>query len=132
MLKTPLDTIEAKVRAGERLSKEDGLALFASPDIARIGYLADLVRQRISGDYVYFNVNRHVNLTNICVSRCRFCAFGRDEGDKKAYAMNQEEVLRLAKLAAQDPDLRDLHIVSGLRPDWSFEYYLDVLRMLMR
>ena len=84
MLKTPLDTIEAKVRAGERLSKEDGLALFASPDIARIGYLADLVRQRISGDYVYFNVNRHVNLTNICVSRCLFCAFGRDEGDKKA------------------------------------------------
>ena len=132
MLKTPLDTIEAKVRAGERLSKEDGLALFASPDIARIGYLADLVRQRISGDYVYFNVNRHVNLTNICVSRCRFCAFGRDEGDKKAYAMNQEEVLRLAKLAAQDPDLRELHIVSGLHPDWPFEYYLDVLRMLKR
>ena len=132
MLKTPLDTIEAKVRAGERLSKEDGLALFASPDIARIGYLADLVRQRISGDYVYFNVNRHVNLSNICVSRCRFCAFGRDEGDKKAYAMNQEEVLRLAKLAAQDPDLRELHIVSGLHPDWPFEYYLDVLRMLKR
>lgn len=129
-MKTLLDVVEAKVRAGERLSREDGLALLASQDIARIGYLADLVRQRLSGDFVYFNVNRHINLTNICVSRCRFCAFGCDAEAPQAYAMSRDEVLRLARQAAQDPDLQELHIVSGLHPEWPFEYYVSLLAEL--
>lgn len=78
-----LDKIEQKILNNERLTKEDGLALFASNDLARIGYLADLVRKRISGDYVYYNVNCHLNLTNICTALCDFCAFGCESTDKK-------------------------------------------------
>lgn len=124
--------IENKVKQGLRLTREEGLALFACQDIAWLGYLADLTRQRISGDYVYYNVNRHINITNICTARCHFCAFGCDKGTKKAYEMSKEQVLATAKAAATDPDLRELHIVSGLHPDWPLEYYLDILRTLKR
>lgn len=129
---TKLKEIEKKIFAGERLSREDGLALFSCNQLAWLGMLADMVRQRISGDYVYYNVNRHVNLTNMCVSGCRFCAFGRDEAEKGAYAMTQEEVRAMISKAAQDPDLRNLHIVSGLHPHWPYEYYLDMIRMIKR
>lgn len=122
--------IEKKVRNAERLTKEDGMALFACDDLAWLGSLADIARQRISGDYVYFNVNRHINLTNICLSRCKFCAFGCDKESAQAYGMVKEKALDIAKAAAKDPDLRELHIVSGLHPDWPFEYYVDIIKAL--
>lgn len=122
--------IEHKIRDGVRLTREEGLALFKSDDIAWLGYLANHVREKMSGDYVYFNVNRHINLTNICTARCKFCAFGCDAESAQAYTMTKEKALSLAKQSAQDPDLRELHIVSGLHPDWPFEFYLDVLHSL--
>lgn len=122
--------IEVKVKNGVRLTREDGIALFESNDLSWLGYLADLVRQRISGEYVYFNVNCHINLTNICTSRCDFCAFGCDADSKQSYALNKETVMSIATNAAKDADLRELHIVSGLHPDWSFEYYLDIIKSL--
>lgn len=125
-----LDNIESKVNRGERLTREEGLALFQCNDLARLGTLADKARQRISGDYVYFNVNRHINLTNICTSRCKFCAFGCDKDSKQAYGMTKDKALEIAKAAATDPDLQELHIVSGLHPDWPFEYYVDVIKSL--
>ncbi|MGI6092931.1 MAG: aminofutalosine synthase MqnE [Veillonellaceae bacterium] len=125
-----LHKIEIKVKHGERLTKEEGLALFACDNLAWLGYLADIARQRISGDYVYYNVNRHINLTNICTSRCKFCAFGCDKDSGQAYEMSKERALKIAKAAAQDPDLRELHIVSGLHPDWPFEYYVDIIKSL--
>lgn len=125
-----LKTIENKVLAGERLSREDGLALFACNDLAWLGYLADKVRQRISGEYVYYNVNRHINLTNVCTARCKFCAFGCDEDSQQAYEMSKERVLEIALAATKDEALRELHIVSGLHPSWPFEYYLDVIATL--
>lgn len=125
-----LKTIEDKVLHGIRLTREDGLALFRSNDLARIGAMADAVRKKISGDYVYYQINRHVNLTNKCVARCKFCAFGRDETDEKAYELHKENVLDLVKKAAADPDLKSLHIVSGLHPAWPFSYYVDMIRSI--
>ncbi|MDD4600981.1 Aminodeoxyfutalosine synthase [bioreactor metagenome] len=125
-----LVNIENKVKNGQRLTKEDGLALFACNDLSWLGYLADTARQRISGGFVYFNVNRHINLTNICTSRCKFCAFGCDKDSRQAYGMSKARALEIAKAAAQDPDLKELHIVSGLHPEWPFEYYLDIIRAL--
>ncbi|MGL6015312.1 MAG: aminofutalosine synthase MqnE, partial [Selenomonadaceae bacterium] len=115
-----LDTIEKKVRSGQRLSREDGLVLYASDDLARIGALADFAREKISGPYVYYNVNCHVNLTNICAARCKFCAFGCDEDSHQAYEMSEQQVREKVTRALQDPDLSGLHIVSGLHPHWSF------------
>ncbi len=125
-----LQEIEKKVLQGIRLSREDGIALYKCNDLAWLGYLADTVRKRISGDYVYYNVNRHVNLTNICVARCKFCAFGRDSDSSGAYALTKKEVLDMIEKSAKDPDLRNLHIVSGLHPDWPFEYYVDIIRSI--
>jgi aminodeoxyfutalosine synthase len=125
-----LDTIEKKVRNGIRLSREDGIALFECNNLTWLGYLADIVRQNVSGDYVYYNVNRHINLTNICTARCELCAFGCDADSAQSYVMNKEKALDIAIQAAKDPDLRELHIVSGLHPDWPFSYYVDIIRAL--
>ena len=89
------EDLEAKILRGERLSREDGVRLFQCPDIAWLGAMADKVRREKCGDIVYYNVNCHVNLTNICTSRCKFCAFGRDAEDQGAYAMTKEQAIAL-------------------------------------
>ena len=88
--------IENKILNGERLSREDGIRLFHCKDIAWLGAMADYVRKKKCGDIVYYNVNCHVNLTNICTSRCKFCAFGRDEDMPGAYAMTVEQAKDVA------------------------------------
>lgn len=127
-----LNKIEEKVLNNERLTREDGIFLFKSNDLARIGYLADIVRKRISGDYVYYNVNCHLNLTNVCTALCDFCAFGCEKNSEKAYEMTMEEIRKKVEKAAKDPRMKNLHIVSGLHPDWPFEYYVNVIKMLKR
>ena len=122
--------IEAKIFAGERLTREDGLRLLACRDIAWLGSMADYVRKKKCGDIVYYNVNCHVNLTNICTSKCKFCAFGKDKDAPGAYAMSVEEAVAKVKEAMQDPNLAGLHIVSGLHTDWTFEDYLERLQAL--
>lgn len=129
-MQTIYRNIAAKAAAGERLTREDGLALAACDDLTWLGHMADTVKKRLSGDDVYFNVNRHINLTNICTAKCKFCAFGCDAKSPQAYFLSKENVLDIASQAARDPDLRELHIVSGLHPDWPFDYYLDIVRSL--
>lgn len=125
--------IEEKVHRGERLDKADGLYLLQSDELLRIGELARFVKRRKSGNKVFFNVNRHINLTNICVARCKLCAFGRDADAPQAYVMEKENALAIARQAVQDsPELTELHIVSALHPDKPFEYYLDILESIHR
>ena len=125
-----LAEIERKVHAGERLSFEDGLALYAAPDLLWLGRLARAAQRRISGDRVYFNVNRHINLTNVCKARCAFCSFRRDEGEEGAYTMTVEEAVAAARETASALDITELHIVNGLHPGLPFDYYLEALRAL--
>jgi len=122
--------IERKVRAQERLSAEDGVALYAAPDLAWLGRLARFAQQRVSGDRVFFNVNRHLNLTNVCKAKCAFCSFRRDEGEDGAYTMTVAEAVETAARTAAALDITELHIVNGLHPSLPFEYYLDTLRQL--
>ena len=122
--------IEAKIFAGERLTREDGLRLLACRDIAWLGSMADYVRKKKCGDIVYYNVNCHVNLTNICTSKCKFCSFGKDKDAPGAYAMSVEEAVAKVQEAMQDPNLAGLHVVSGLHTDWTFEDYLERLQAL--
>ncbi len=86
-----LRPIAEKVFAGERLSFEDGVALYRSPDILAVGWLANHVREKMHGDVAYFNVNRHINPTNVCVAACRLCAFGRKKGTDGSYTMALEQ-----------------------------------------
>ena len=122
--------IEEKILSGKRLSKEDGLRLFDCNDLSWLGNMADIVRKCKCGDIVYYNVNCHVNLTNMCTSKCKFCAFGRDKAAKGAYAMSPEEAIAVVEDAMQDPDLAGLHVVSGLHPEWHFDDYLYPLQAL--
>src|ERR1700710_3000981 len=86
-----------KIAAGERLSRQDGEDLYDSDDLAWLGGLAHSVRQAKNGDSVYFNVNRHLNLTNVCSASCAYCSFERKPGETDAYTMRVEEAVRLAK-----------------------------------
>ncbi|HEX2034034.1 MAG TPA: aminofutalosine synthase MqnE [Chloroflexota bacterium] len=125
-----LAEIERKVNAGERLSAADGLALHAAPDLLWLGRLARLAQRRVSGDTVYFNINRHINLTNVCKAKCAFCSFRRDDGEDGAYTMTVEEAVETAVRTASTLEITELHIVNGLHPELPFDYYLDTLRRL--
>jgi len=122
-----LEPIAAKVLAGERLSREDGIALYASADLIGVGRLADVARRRINGDRVHFMVNRHINPTNICRNRCKFCAFARSAGEEGAYEMTLDAIVEAAMAGAAD-GAYEIHIVSGLHPEWSYDFYLDMVR----
>jgi len=112
----PLAVVEQKVAQGERLSADDGLALFGSSDLLRVGRLADRARRQRVGDDVYFVVNRHINYTNVCRNRCRFCAFSRREGEPGAYTLTVAEVLDKAREAVAQ-GATEIHIVGGENPD---------------
>jgi aminodeoxyfutalosine synthase len=111
MVKTNFNETAEKVEKSVRLSKDDALTLMDSNDLISIGQLANKVRERKSGNYAYFNVNRHINLTNICVSRCKFCAFSRDKSDADAYTMTINEVLDTAR-SARNLGITEFHIVA--------------------
>jgi len=123
---TDLGTIEAKVEAGARLTREDGLALFASRDLLALGSLADRVRRRLHGPRACYCVNAHINYTNRCVNRCPLCAFWRDEGDPGAYLLSAGEVVDRAA-ADVAAGATELHVVGGLHPDVGLGYYLDLV-----
>jgi aminodeoxyfutalosine synthase len=124
-----LEPIAAKVLAGERLSFNDGLALYGSSDVLAVGWLANHVRERLHGDVTYFNVNRHINPTNVCVAACKLCAFGRKKGDPAGYTMALEEAWETAASGYSEA-VTEFHIVGGLHPDLPFEYFLDLVRGL--
>lgn len=117
------------VRAGQRLSFEEGVTLFRSRDLLGVGYLANIVQDRMNGNRTYFICNRHVNYTNICINRCRFCAFGKEAGAPGAYTMDIEEVLARAAQPLETR-VREFHIVGGAHPELPFSYYLEMLRSL--
>lgn len=122
----PLAAVEQKVAQGERLSFADGVALFESPDLLRVGRLADQARRRKVGDDVYFVVNRHINYTNICRNRCRFCAFSRTEGEPGAYSLTVDEVIAKAGESIEQ-GATEIHIVGGEHPSLP---YADVRAMI--
>ena len=121
-----LRPIAEKVLANERLNFEDGLALYRSPDILAIGWLANHVRERMWGDTTFFNVNRHINPTNVCVAACRLCAFGRKKDTDGAYTMALEEAWQTAASGYSEA-VTEFHIVGGLHPDLPFQYFLDLI-----
>lgn len=124
-----LRPIADKVLAGERLSFDEGVALYRSPDILAVGWLANSVREKLHGDLAYFNVNRHINPTNVCVAACRLCAFGRRKDAEGSYTMALEQAWETAASGYSEA-VTEFHIVGGLHPDLPLEYFLDLVRGL--
>ncbi len=122
--------IEKKVLAGERLTLEDGL-LLESPEVPlnELGALANIVRERKNGNAAYYNINTHLNATNVCVYRCIFCAFRADLRDSRGYAMSDEQILARGREAV-DNGCTEMHLVGGLHHMKNYDWYLNTLRIL--
>ena len=126
-----LQALAEKVRDGERLNDEDALLCFETPKLLHLGRLASVVRERRHGKTVYFNVNRHINPTNVCIYTydCKFCSFAALKGEDHAWQMSHDEVYEHAAEQGGN-DVTEFHIVGGLHPELSLEWYLEMMRGL--
>jgi aminodeoxyfutalosine synthase len=124
-------TVGRKLIKHERLEPKDGLACFNTTDLIGLGQIASAVKQSRYGNKAFFISNHHLNYTNVCENRCRFCAFHRAPDSKNAYTYSPEEA---AELIAQSPvaDLREIHLVGGCHPHLEFDYYTALLKALIR
>jgi aminodeoxyfutalosine synthase len=130
-MSTPsLTSIREKVLASERLSLEDGLVLYdPATSLQEVGVLANIVRERVNGNKAYYNINTHLNPTNVCVYRCTFCAFRADLRSEKGYVMSDEQILARGQEAV-DNGCTEMHIVGGLHHVKDYDWYVNVLRIL--
>jgi aminodeoxyfutalosine synthase len=122
-----LSAVEAKLDRGDRLTREDAIGLFGASDVVRLGRLADQVKQSRWSNRAHFVINRQINPTNVCVLSCRFCDFASKRGRPNAYEMTIEDVVSRC-----NPELREVHIVGGLHPDWKWDYYLEMFRAIKK
>jgi aminodeoxyfutalosine synthase len=121
-----LKPILERVEAGERLGFEDGVAMYRSSDLLTLGYMANLMRERLHGDVTYFNVNRHINPTDVCVASCRLCAFGKRTKDPHAYTMSLEQVWEVAGKGYAEA-VTEFHIVGGLHPELGLDWFCQMI-----
>ena len=129
-IKDRMRSIRDKVEQGERLYMEDGIFLY-SPEVPlhEVGELANYVREKINGNVGYYNINTHLNPTNVCVYRCRFCAFRADLRDPKGYAMSDEQILHRGQEAV-DNGCTEMHIVGGLHHKLGYDWYRGLIEKL--
>ncbi|HLI47517.1 MAG TPA: aminofutalosine synthase MqnE [Chthonomonas sp.] len=121
--------IYEKVIAGERLTYKDGVRLFHHPDLTAVGYLANIVRERLHGQKAYYVRNQHINYTNICNKFCKFCSFYAKKGGPEPYELSLEEVRRRLLMHIDVP-ITEVHMVGGINPRLPYQYYLDLLRVV--
>ena len=123
-----LEKIFDKVKRGERITFEEGIKLFRTEDLIGLGYIADFVNRKKNGNVVYFNINRHINPTNLCINKCQFCAFYRNSLDEHgAYEMSINKIIETLKPEVEK-GCTEVHIVGGLHPKWKFEDYLAIIK----
>ena len=124
-----LADIYEKVRAGERLTGDDGLRLYACDNLPLLGYMANIMRERVNGDITYYVRNQHINYTNICNKLCKFCSFYVKPKDERGYVLDPGQVAQRVREYAEIP-ITEIHMVGGVNPKLPYEYYLDVLRAM--
>ncbi|MFO0913213.1 MAG: aminofutalosine synthase MqnE [Pirellulales bacterium] len=125
-----LDDLQRKVDDQQRLTFDDGL--FLSQDdvpLHVLGQMANQVRQRWNGNVGYYNINTHLNPTNVCVYRCNFCAFRADLRDPRGYVMSDEQILARGREAVEH-GCTEMHIVGGLHHQKGYDWYVHLIRIL--
>ncbi len=126
-----LENIFAKARQGSRLSREDGICIYETSDLMGVGQIANHVRSQRHGKKAYYIYNQHINYTNICKNRCRFCAYARNENDDDAYAWSMADIEQRLMGRIDEP-VDELHIVGGLNETLGFDYFIDLLKTVKR
>src|SRR5258708_5631216 len=117
MTGSALENIAARLDAGDRLTLEDGVALFEHPDLLAVARLANREREKRHGDLTYYNYNIRIEATNVCVASCLFCSFARlRPGDPDSYTMSLEDAWGKLRQRRHQP-LTEIHVVNGLHPD---------------
>jgi aminodeoxyfutalosine synthase len=126
--KAGLGDLLEKIKKEERLTIDDGLRLYRG-DLLAVGYLANIVRERLNGDNAYFIYNQHINYSNICTNLCKFCAFGKESTSNLAYEMTVDDIKRKVEERIAEP-ITEIHMVGGLHPDLPYSYYLEALKAI--
>ncbi len=129
LLDSALEPIAEKVMTGQRLTRADGHTLYRSNDLMGIGQLATMVRERLYGKKTFYVYNQHLNYTNVCINRCVFCAYSKDEGQDGAFTLSIDQAAQLIAKREDEP-ITEIHIVGGLNPSLPFSYYLDLIRKI--
>lgn len=127
---TSISAIQNKILSGKRLTQKDAIKLFETDDIFMLGKLASCMAKKKNMNKVYFVKNIHINPTNICVNRCRFCAFSKSKREKGAYELNIYEIIK--KIRNTKTPYKEVHIVGGLHPDWPFNYYVEMVSTIKK
>ncbi|WP_035588498.1 aminofutalosine synthase MqnE [Hippea jasoniae] len=125
-----MNEIWEKLKSNERLNINDAKKILASDDLIEIGRLSRWLKLKKSGKKVYFVFNKHINYTNLCVSKCKFCAFYRNGFEEDAYTMEVEEIIDELKQLPED--VKEVHIVGGLHPTKPFSYYVDMISSIRK
>ncbi len=126
-----LEDIYSKVLNGSRLSRKDGICIYDTNDLIGLGWIANHVRTSLHGKKAYYIYNQHLNYTNVCKNRCRFCAYARDDGEKDAYVWSIDDIEKKL-LDRIDEPIKELHIVGGLNDELTFEYFIDLLKTVKK
>ena len=132
IIKNNIDVAKEKAALGKRLSKEDAMLLYEDNDLLYLAKCAKEMKERKSGNKVFYIVNRHINLTNICSSNCPLCAFQRRAGDNRGYTLESEDIDKILTEVKNLEGLSEIHIVSALHPEKPFEYYVNVVKQVKK
>ena len=130
IIKKDTEIAREKAALGERLTKEDAMKLYEDNDLLYLAKCARAMKERKSGNKVFYIVNRHINLTNICSSNCPLCAFQCRAGDNRGYTLESDDIDKIITEAKNVEGLSEIHIVSALHPEKPFEYYVDVVKQV--
>jgi aminodeoxyfutalosine synthase len=123
-----LDIYE-KVENGQRLSYEDGVRLYKTPNLTGVGYMANIIRERKHGARTYYVRNQHINYTNICNKFCKFCSFYAKKGGPAPYEMSLDEVKKRLDWHKNVP-ITEIHMVGGINPRLPYSYYMDLVKLV--
>ena len=130
IIKNEINIAKNKASLGERLTKKDALLLYEDNDLLYLAKCARAMKERKSGNKVFYIVNRHINLTNICSSNCPLCAFQCQAGDNRGYTLESKDIEKILADVKDIEGLSEIHIVSALHPEKPFEYYVDVIKQI--
>jgi len=121
-----MEKVKEKILRAERITPAECLALFRTAELPELGVLANAVRKRKNGKYAYFNRNIHIEPTNICVNRCKFCSYSRAEGEAGSWDLSVEEILNIVQ-HLDNKDITEIHLVGGVHPRHPFSFYESIV-----